>query len=173
MKKFLFACIFLISIFACFASPPDIKHNPWELIIYRPENSFHINDIRCWLKIVDMDGNDVTYSCCTATYEWVSIPDRVNYYQKTYYLSGGMAMHLNIKKGKYRFSVYTPKDKQYPNLIPNHEEWTSNEFYYDTDNPAKVLFVYPVADNTGFYTGEWVISHLAPQFKEFTIPVEK
>ena len=51
---------------------PDLHHNPWELIIYRPENSSQINEIRCWLKLEDEAGNDVTYTAATATYEWIS-----------------------------------------------------------------------------------------------------
>lgn len=57
----------------------DVKHNPWELIIYRPENSSNLNEIRCWLKIEDEEGNDVLGTKATATYEWVSIPNVINY----------------------------------------------------------------------------------------------
>lgn len=153
---------------------PDIKHNWWELIIYRPQNTEHINDIRCWLKIEDMEGNDVTYSVAKATYEWASIPDVVNKYKKNYWLSGGVAMHLTLKKGRYKFSVYTPSDQQWPYPSENRDTWISNEFIYDTENPAKVIFVYPVTNENGFYSGEWIISHLAPKyFKQATIPKMK
>lgn len=150
---------------------PDIKHNPWELIIYRPQNTEAINDIRCWLKVEDMDGNDVTYTKISATYEWVSIPDVVNKYQRTYWLSGGVAMHLNIKPGRYKMTVSTPSDKQWPYPSENRDEWKSNEFIYDTENPAKVIFVYPGTDENGFYDGRWIISGRAPKyFKQATIP---
>lgn len=137
---------------------PDLKHNWWELIIYRPENTEHINDIRCWLKIEDMDGNDVTYTAASATYEWVSIPNVVNRYEKTYWLSGGVAMHLVLKAGRYRMKVYTPSEKQWPYPSENRDEWKSNEFVYDTENPAKVIFVYPGMNENGFYDGSWILS---------------
>lgn len=167
--------VFLAAIFFSLGAFPqaEVKHNPWELIIYRPENSQKINEVRCWLKIEDMNGNDVTYTAARATYEWVSIPDRVNQYEKTYYLTGGMAMHLhNIKPGKYKFTFTTPADKQYP--FPNeNREWKSNEFIYNTENPAKVIFVYPTVGESGFYNGGWIISGYAPEFFKFTKPVEK
>lgn len=151
---------------------PDLHHNQWELIIYRPQNTPNLNDIRCWLKLEDMDGNDVTYTAAKATYEWASEPNKVNKYQKTYWLSGGVAMHLNIKPGKYKITVSTPSDKQWPYPSENRDEWTSNEFIYDTENPAKVIFVYPTTNDNGFYNGKWIISHLAPKyFKQATIPV--
>ncbi|MCQ2596428.1 MAG: hypothetical protein MJ181_01145 [Treponema sp.] len=153
---------------------PDLKHNWWELIIYRPQNTEHINDIRCWLRIEDMDGNDVTCSAAKATYEWVSIPDVVNKYQKSYWLSGGVAMHLNIKAGRYKMTVYTPSDKQWPYPSENREEWKSNEFIYDTENPAKVIFVYPGMNENGFYDGRWILSGRSPKyFKQATIPEMK
>lgn len=150
---------------------PDIKHNPWELIIYRPQNTEVINDIRCWLKIEDMDGNDVTFSAAWATYEWVSVPKVVNKYERSYWLSGGVAMHLNIKPGRYKMTVSTPSDRQWPYPSENRDEWKSNEFIYDTENPAKVIFVYPGMNENGFYDGRWIISGRAPKyFKQATIP---
>lgn len=148
---------------------PDLHHNPWELIIYRPENSSQINEIRCWLKLEDEAGNDVTYTAATATYEWMSRPNVVNQFQKTWWLSGGMAIHLNLKKGKYKISVYTPVDKMWP--YKADKPWTSNVFEYDTENPAKVIFVMPVKNDNGFYTGEWHIDYKAPLFFKFTSPV--
>ena len=157
--------------------PPDIKFNPWELIIYRPENKGAMNDVRCWLLILDEDGNDVTYSCAKATYEWVSIPGKANYYRKKWYLSGGMAIHLNIKKGKYKIKVYTPKDQQNGVKISARSDgqmeegnWVSNEFNYDTENPLKVLFVSPTANQNGFYDGGWFIDYWAPEFYKWTKP---
>ena len=52
----------------------------------------------------------------------------------------------------------------------NRSEWTSNQFIYDTENPAKVIFVYPTADDNGFYNGGWIISSKAPEFYKFTKP---
>ena len=169
LAVFLAALFFSMSAFA----ETELKHNPWELIIYRPVNSQKINEVRCWLKIEDMDGNDVTYTAARATYEWASIPNRVNNYERTYYLMGGMAMHLhNIKPGKYKFTFCTPADKQYP--FPNKKRnWNSNEFIYDTNNPAKVIFVYPTVGESGFYNGGWIISAKAPEFFKFTKPAGK
>lgn len=151
----------------------DVHHNPWDLIIYRPENSSQINDVRCWLKLEDENGNDVTYSAIRkATYEWISIPDIPNNYKRTYYLSGGMAMHLNIKPGKYKISFYTPeKDHEFVEYdFENKGDWTSNIFEYNTDNPAKVIFLYPTANDNGFYNGGWIIDYKAPKYFKFTIP---
>lgn len=147
-----------------------LHHNPWELIIYRPENSGGMNSIRCWLKIEDESGTDVTYSAARATYEWVSVPDVINHYEKTYYLSGGMAMHLLIKPGKYVFRLYTPPEHQFGAQVRNKKQWESNAFFYDTQNPAKVIFVSPVANENGFYSGGWHISSKAPLFWKYTKP---
>ena len=154
----------------------DVHHNPWELIIYRPQNNGDLNYVRCWIKLEDaLTGEDVTYTKAKATYEWASIPDKVNYYQKTYYLDGGMAAHLNLQKGKYNITVYTPKDKAgyftSQNPCSNEGDWISNTFYYDTENPTKVIFVVPTADDNGFYNGGWYIDYKAPKyFKKFTTP---
>lgn len=148
----------------------NLRHNPWELIIYRPENTEKMTPVRCWLKIEDMEGNDVTHTAAKATYEWVTVPDRVNHYEKGWWLEGGIAMHLNLKNGRYKFTVSTPPDRQYPYPSKNRNEWKSNEFFYDTNNPAKVIFVYPTADDNGFYSGGWVISAKSPKFYKFTKP---
>lgn len=148
----------------------DLKFNSWELIIYRPENSESINNVRCWLKLEDENGNDVTHTKCKATYEWISIPDKVNQYQRSYFLSGGMAMHLLIQKGKYRISFYTPEDQQFGVKSAKKGVWESNVFEYDTENPAKVLFVYPGADDNGFYDGTWIVDYKAPKWFKFTKP---
>lgn len=164
-----------------------------ELIIYRPENRGDMNDVRCWVKIEDEEGNDVTYTCGTATYEWayqsnVSQIDwskgfsavfqktnrnKVNYYQKTWYLSGGMAMHLNLKPGKYIISVYTPADQhsfvtQLNSTVDG--EWKSNTFTYNSENPVNVIFVSPTANDNGFYNGGWYIDYRAPAFYKYTKP---
>lgn len=183
------AVIFLPAV-PSFGEQPPLKHNPWELIIYRPENTKGMNDIRCWLKLEDAEtGEDVTYSKISAKYEWVSIgknihKDPMNFYnlfvpsrwtvlypyQRTYYLSGGMAMHLLIQKGKYKISFYTPPEHQLDFPCDNKEQWNSNSFYYDTENPAKVIFVFPEANENGFYSGKWCVDYKAPEWFIFTKP---
>ena len=140
-------------------------HDKTSLIIYRPENIGILNDIRCFLHLEDEAGNDITYdkNCITATYEWVSIPDRANNYKKKYYLSGGMAMHLKLKKGRYKISLYTPVDQQnnftYPQIETKSFQWESNIFEYNTENPTKVIFVTPTRNDNGFYNGGWIIDY--------------
>ena len=94
--------------------------------------------------------------------------------QKTYYLEGGMAAHLNLQKGKYNITVYTPKDQAgyftSQNPCSNDGDWSSNTFYYDTENPTKVIFVVPTADDNGFYNGGWYIDYKAPKYYRMTIP---
>lgn len=167
MKKFvfLFAFVFLFPMFS-----EDVHHNPWSLIIYRSENDSSLNNIRCWIKIEDEEGNDAFSSKVKASYEWISIPGRLYNYKKTYYLSGGMAMHLNLKSGKYKISVYTPKEELAYFSEDAKDEWKSNEFLYDTKNPTKVIFVYPAANENGFYSGEWIVSGYAPKWHKFTKP---
>lgn len=172
-RKFLILFLSVILLFAKNSLSAQVKHNPWELIIYRPENSFHINNVRCFLKIQDENGNDVSYSKVSATYEWISNPNLINHFEKSYYLSGGMAIHLHLQKGKYRFSVYTPKSELvYFSGNPRLKEfeWQSNVFEYDTENPAKVIFVVPTADSNGFYNGTWLIDYKAPKWFKFTKP---
>lgn len=171
---FLISALFIsiLFIFPTTSELPDLKHNPWELIIYRPENSHQINEIRCYLKIEDENGNDVSGAKVSATYEWISNPDVINNYKKSYYLLGGMAAHLRLKPGKYRFSVFTP-EKELVNFSGKaKEEWQSNIFEYDTENPAKVIFVIPEADDNGFYSGRWRIDYKAPKWFKFTKPYD-
>lgn len=154
-----------------------VGHDKTSLIIYRPQNNGTLNDIRCFIKIEDENNNDVTYdkNFIWASYEWVtSNPDQIFNYKKTYWLSGDVAMHLRLKKGKYKISVYTPVDKQnnwtYPDAETKTFEWKSNIFEYNTENPAKVIFVLPVTNDNGFYKGEWFIDYKAPKyFKNRTI----
>lgn len=138
-------------------------HDKTSLIIYRPDNVGVLNDIRCFLRLQDEEGNDVTYTACTATYEWMSTPDIIRNYKKTYFLSGGMAMHLKLKKGRYKISLYTPKDQQnnftYAEAGAKTFQWESNIFEYDTENPAKVIFVTPTRNDNGFYNGGWIIDY--------------
>lgn len=160
-------------------------HNKTKLIIYRPQNNGELNDVPCYLKLHDFEGNDVINSACTAKYEWISNhydlkksenltqifaenKNPVLYdYKKNYFLRGSMAMHLNLKKGKYKISFYTPADKQY-NFSYSQEgtkpfEWQSNIFEYDTENPAKVIFVSPITNENGFYSGGWQIQYKSPK----------
>ena len=168
-KNIIKALLLLFLFFPIYPEEQEEVHfNPWELIIYRSENTTDINDIRCYLKITDEEGNDVTYSSCKATYEWVTIKDRINNYQKSYYLTGGMAMHLNIKKGRYYISFSTKaEDLEYSDITARNE-WNSNELFYDTDKSVKVLFVYPEEDDNGFYKGSWKVSYTAPRFYHHT-----
>lgn len=167
-----------------------VKFNSWELLIYRPENSQPMNNIRCYLKLQDENGNDVTFSKCKATYYYANnvvkdkksetmqfssifhrnAPRQVFNYKKKYFFEGGLVMYLLLKPGKYKISVFTPKDEHFLCKTENKDEWKSNVFEYDTQNPAKVLFVSPVANENGFYTGSWHIDYKAPSFYKFTKP---
>lgn len=168
-----------------------VKPNWWTLIIYRPENSERMNDIRCYLKIEDAEtGEDVTLTAAKIGYQYVvdvpkekqtdpqsimalfnkpSIP--LYTYKKTPFLSGGMAMYFYIRKGKFNISFTTPKDKTYDFPCENDGDWNSNVFYYDNEAyPTNVLFVFPTANENGFYDGSWIISSTAPKFYKFTQP---
>ena len=171
-----------------------VTRNPHTLILYRPQNNGDLNDIHCWLRLENEQGEDVTYTACKAAYEWVNsstvLPQKnsmdfsrvfngrkINLvsYKKSYYLAGGMAMHMNLDPGKYKISVYTPKDRQYNFTYPVEGtrpfEWKSNIFEYDTDNPATVLFVIPTTNDNGFYNGGWYIDYKSPVFlKNRTVP---
>ena len=168
MKKIFIFLATLLFNFNLFSN--EVKHNPWDIIFYRPDNYGDMNEVRCYLKIEDEEKNNVTDSVIRkASYEWIALPGQGNFYQnKNYYLSGGMAMHLNINPGKYFFYFYTPVEKQ--NLIKteNTGEWKSNIFEYNTENPVKVLFVYPTADDNGFYNGGWILDFKAPKFFKWT-----
>ncbi len=146
-------------------------HDKTSLIIYRPDNIGVLNDIRCFLRLENEQGNDVTYTAASATYECVSIPDRINNYKKKYYLSGGMAMHLKLKKGRYKISLYTPVDQQnnftYAEADVKPFQWESNVFDYNTENPTKVIFVSPTRNDNGFYNGGWVIDYRAGKKSDY------
>ncbi|MBR0032871.1 MAG: hypothetical protein IJP61_11400 [Treponema sp.] len=161
---------------------------PNELIIYRPENSQTINEVRCWIQLVDENGNDVTYTKARAAYAWMDRPNELHWYEKSFYVSGGMACHLYLdsKNGeKYKIRVYTPKNHVQDFPIPEklQTDWRSNEFEYDCAkvknsaegkyNPLKVIFVSPVANDNGFYEPEWHIDYKAPKFWRMTKPVRK
>ncbi len=173
MSRFFRFAFFIFAVFFygfAFSEIPELKHNPWELIIYRPENSPQINEIRCYLEITDGNGSNVLGTKAKATYEWASNHDVVNYYKKKVYLSGGMAAHLHLAPGKYRFSVFTPENELALFSGKAKSEWKSNVFEYDTENPAKVIFVVPEADDNGFYKGSWFIDWKAPKWHKFTKP---
>lgn len=144
-------------------------HDKTSLIIYRPDNVGVLNDIRCFLRLEDEEGNDVTYTTTTVTasYEWMSNPDIIRNYKHTYFLSGGMAMHLKLKKGRYKISLYTPVDQQnnftYAEADAKPFQWESNVFEYNTENPTKVIFVSPTRNDNGFYNGGWIIDYRAPK----------
>ena len=170
----------------------DVKHNPLNLIIYRPENKYELNDIRAFIQIFDLNGNEVTYdkSICNATYEWVNwtsdlrkiyksnptnfvtvfqrpYQGQIKHYKKKYFISGNMAMHLSLKKGKYIIKFITPISDQnmftyYDNSKPF--DWTSNELLYDTNNPAFVIFLSPRFNDSGYYAGNWELSYNAPKW---------
>ena len=140
------------------------------LIIYRPENDHPMNEVRCYIQIFDENNKDVTYSCGNAFYSWANIPGRYHAYKKRYYLTGGMAFHVNILPGKYKISVYTPKDEHYDINTENKEAWNSNTFEYDSDNPINVIFVAPTVNDNQFYNGGWTIHYKAPKFYKFTKP---
>ncbi|MCQ2576437.1 MAG: hypothetical protein MJ162_06805 [Treponema sp.] len=204
MKRLLSAVFLLFTIFSLFAQQTDgkivpkieykqepLKFNPWELIIYRPENNGEMNDIWCYLKLEDEEGNDVTKTAIEAVYEfpernhfrywvapgdtwWVTldtIPDTLYKYQKSFYLSGGMAMHMVIKPGKYKISFYSPEEKvKYFSACENKKQWNSNILEYDTEKSVRVIFVSPTANENGFYDGGWWVDYKAPKYFHFTIP---
>lgn len=182
MKGIFKSFIFFFSLF-CFVSLSafsqqtkslykDTLHpDPWSLIISRPESTPEMNDIRCYLKVLDAETKeDVTYTKIKANYAWLSSPKNGHNYQHTYYLDGGMSMHLLLKPGKYIISFYTPKDKVFGIKVSNKEDWISNDFYYDTDNPANVIWIIPTANDNGFYNGGWFITHKAPEYFKFVKP---
>ena len=168
MNKIKFFIIF-ITISSIFSYAQDIKHNPWSLIIYRPENSYHINEIPCYVKFEDVTTKeDVTLSKVKANYSWIDSPKTGYNYKNKYYLYGGMAMHCLLKPGQYNITVFTPKDKLFNAAIETKEDWNSNTFYYNTENPTKVIFISPTVDKNGFYNGNWWIDYKVPKFWKFT-----
>lgn len=168
------SAVFLTALLSAHTVPeekPSVRHNPWSLIIYRPENSPGMNEVRCRLRLTDAEtGEDVTYTKAKANYSWISRPNEGIPYQRTYYLSGGMAMHLLLKPGRYRISFCTMENRQSGSASAEPEHRISNEFFYDTENPAKVIFVSPTANENGFYDGGWFVSAKAPRYFQFTVP---
>ncbi|WP_191016132.1 hypothetical protein [Treponema zioleckii] len=156
-----------------------------ELMIYRPENTSHINEVRCWIKIEDENGKDVTYTQAKASYAYIDQPKKLKWYQKSFYLDGGMICHLylNTNHGeKYKISVYTPKDhvENFPVAENLRTDWDSTVFEYDSSkiensvdknyNPLFVIFVSPFANDNGFYLPKWKLDFKAPKYFKFTRP---
>lgn len=160
MKKIILIIILFLSIFS----------QLFALRIYRPENDGEMNTIRCYIRILDEDDNDVTYTCGKAFYSWFTKPRVFYFYRKNYYLSGGMVMHINLKPGKYKISVYTPVDKQNGFECENKDQWESNTLFYNTENPTNVIFISPTANENIFYNGGWHIDYYAPKFYIYTKP---
>ncbi len=147
------------------------------LEIYRPENHGSMNEIPCSLIITDMEGNDATASIISLTYSWYYDMRSTPHWSHTYFdgcFTGGVVLHLEMKQGTYRISVKTAPEKQLRSTASNTEEWTSNEFIYQVGAPAlKVIFISPVANENGFYTGEWHIDYKAPKFYIYTKPYRR
>ena len=82
-------------------------------------------------------------------------------------------MHLNLKPGVYKISVYTPQEThQYVTELSSVKDgmWDSNRFEYNSENPVNVIFVSPTANENGFYNGGWFIDYKSPSFYKFTKP---
>ncbi len=144
---------------------------PGMLEIYRPQNSANINDIPCLVRITDANGNDASDCVNGMTLSYYNELNQ-KHWNHPYWnggFTGGSVIHLNIKKGIYKISVYTPKKYQgkFDNLTEG--DWESNEFLYDTEAPAlHVIFVSPVVNDNGFFTGRWHIDYKAPKFFKYT-----
>ena len=80
----------------------------------------------------------------------------------------------SFNPGTYRLTFYTPLDRQnaYDTSLPHTgQEWTSNTYIYNTeDKQLKAIFVSPVANENGFYTGGWHIDYRAPKYYIYTKP---
>ena len=148
------------------------------LELYRPENRGDMNDVPCLIKITDMEGNDAWDSITALSYSW-HYDIHTNLWQEkclchAYWkgcFTGGCVVHLGLKSGKYRISVYTPKESQLDYERLTGEDWQSNEFVYDTERKElKVIFISPTADDSGVYDGGWHVDHIAPAYYRGTKP---
>lgn len=147
-----------------------------ELIVYRPQNSADINAVRCWVRIEDMDGNDVTHTAARAAYAYMDRPRELSWYRRSFYIEGGMACHLYLNRGRYRISVFTPKSHVSDFPLPERlrADWDSDVFVYDSDivrnsvgegaNILRVIFVSPTANGDGFYEPHWKVDYRAPVY---------
>lgn len=153
----------------CFILLVFLNINLYSIIIYRPYNNEDMNSVPCYLKILDEQGNDVTYKNTRASFAWYDQPKWLYAYKNKYYLLGGQIMHLGLEKGIYYFQFYTPKEKTYPfNYL--RKEFNSNSFKYNTESKLNVIFVSPTADDDYFYNGGWYIDYKAPDFFNQTYP---
>ncbi|MBO4320593.1 MAG: hypothetical protein J5857_09010 [Treponema sp.] len=144
------------------------------LEIYRPSNFGSMDDIPCLLRICDMDGNDAWDKIIHLDYSWYYDMQTDPHWTHKYYkgcFTGGAVIHLTMQEGTYRISVYTPPENQFGSNVSNTSQWESNEFIYKTGSPAlKVIFVSPVANQNGFYTGAWYIDYRAPKYFKWAKP---
>ena len=145
------------------------------LEIYRPENFGNMNIVPCMIRVTDMDGNDASSSIISISYSWYyEINKKKGKWLHRYWdgcFSGGTVVHLDMKRGTYKISVYTPVKDQAEYALLTGQEWTSNEFIYKTGSPAlNVIFVCPLANDNGFYSGGWHIDYRAPKFYIYTKP---
>lgn len=146
-----------------------ITNFSFSIIIYRPANNEDMNLVPCYLKIFDMDDNDVTYDVANAAFAFYDNKKQLYNYKNKFYLSGGMIMHLKLQPGKYKLYLYTPRDKIWP-FNDLRKEFKSNYYIYDTKSELNVLFVSPTVNENNFYNGGWFIDHKAPKYRGFTIP---
>ena len=151
-----------------------------EVIIYRPQNKDSLNEVRCFLKVSNLQEKDVTNSNAAANYAWFYNKKILLPYEKSFYLKGGMAMHLWLKEGEYFLEFYTPQSEQKifayssnANLPQEKGDWKSNKYYLNTKNMPKVIFVSPTANENGFFNGGWHIDYKAPKFYKYTKPYRK
>ncbi len=145
------------------------------LEIYRPENFGNMNIVPCMIRVTDMDGNDASSSIISISYSWYyEINKKKGKWLHRYWngcFTGGTVVHLDMKSGSYKISVYTPVKDQSEYASLTRQDWISNEFVYKTGSPAlNVIFVSPVANDNGFYTGAWHIDYRAPKFYIYTKP---
>lgn len=144
------------------------------LEIYRPSNYGTMDEIPCMLKITDADGNDAWDKIISINYSWYNDMITKPHWTHTYYdgcFRGGAVIHLEMQKGTYNISVFTPVEHQ-RNYLPEHDhEWQSNTFVYTVGVPAlKVVFINPTANQNGFYNGGWHVDYRAPRYYKYTKP---
>ena len=142
--------------------------------IYRPENFGNMNTIPCLLKVTDLQGNDASSSIISLSFSWY-YDMRWNHRYFNGCFTGGTVVHLNMKAGTYKISVYTPLSMQdsYAGVVGDGD-WLSDDFIYKVGSPAlKVIFVSPVANDNGFYVGKWHIDYKAPKFYKYTKPLRQ
>lgn len=157
-KKLAILITFTILISECFG-----------IAIYRPVNNDEMNEVPCYLRVLDNEDKDVTKELVKASYAWYNQPKLLHMYKTKVYLQGGMIMHLKLPKGVYKLQFYTPADKAF-GFEDFRREWKSNTYIYDTECKLNVIFVAPTANENNFYNGGWYIDYKAPQFFYHTYP---